>query len=106
MKKGGILTFKTNIEVIDANFSEERNFEITSGKYLKTSVSDTGAGMSKEILKHIFEPFFTTKNKSEGTGMGLAAVYGTVKNHKGFVDVDSIVDQGTTINIYLPLNTD
>jgi len=70
---------------------------------LKIAVSDTGTGMDEETCKHIFEPFFTTKEQGKGIGMGLASVYGTIKNHHGAIEVESQSGLGTTLNIFLPL---
>jgi signal transduction histidine kinase len=75
--------------------------DLEPGNYLKLSVRDTGAGMTKEIQKRIFEPFFTTKSH-EGTGMGLAVVYGIVKNHKGTITVESSPGRGSTFHVFFP----
>ena len=75
---------------------------MSAGNWIEISVKDTGMGISPDALLHIFEPFFTTKTPGKGTGLGLAQVYGIVKQHKGFIDVQSTLGQGTTFIIYLP----
>jgi len=74
--------------------------------YAHLSISDNGHGIGKEKIAHIFEPFYTTKEQGKGTGLGLSMVYGAIQTHDGFVEVDSIEDQGTTFNLYIPLVED
>jgi len=98
-----IIKLQTEILNID-NKNMEKQLELDDGKYVVFSISDTGIGMNEDIKKKIFEPFFTTKPLGKGTGLGLATVYGIVKQNKGTVYVYSEINQGTTFKIYWPLS--
>lgn len=102
MESGGELSFETGIVNIDEGYCQA-HVEAKVGQYLLIAVTDTGFGIPSEQLGRIFEPFYTTKEQGKGSGMGLAMVYGIVKNHEGFVNVYSEVGHGTTFKIYLPL---
>lgn len=86
----------------DKEFSKTHDIQLDSS-FAKLSVSDNGTGIDKEHYEHIFEPFFTTKEVGKGTGLGLSMVYGSIQSHNGFIEVDSELHRGTTIDIYLPL---
>jgi len=101
MPEGGTLTFASDVVDLDDEFCRERPGAVP-GRYVMMAVSDTGCGIPEENRRLIFEPFFSTKDKSIGTGMGLAMVYGIVKNHGGHIDVESVEGQGTTFRVYLP----
>jgi two-component system sensor histidine kinase EvgS len=98
----GRITIETGQATIDQAYCNQ-NPEATPGRYALLTVSDNGTGIPPETLASIFEPFFTTKNTTQGTGLGLATVYGVVKQNGGFIDVYSEPQQGTTFKIYLPL---
>ncbi len=97
----GQLVIETNNVVFDAP-SCSRPEGLTSGEYVRLSVRDSGCGMDKETLAHLFEPFFTTKDIGKGTGLGLATVYGVVKQNEGYISVLSQPNHGTTFEIYFP----
>jgi two-component system cell cycle sensor histidine kinase/response regulator CckA len=99
---GGTITIKTT-RLTTADQSRSADCLVEAGEYACISVSDTGCGMSEETIKKIFEPFFTTKEVGKGTGLGLSIVYGIVKQHNGYVHVDSQPGEGTTFKICLPL---
>ncbi|HRU06356.1 MAG TPA: response regulator [Candidatus Brocadiia bacterium] len=102
MPQGGALRFAT--EVVDADEAFRRNYpDCRAERYLAVSVSDTGVGIPKAFAHRVFEPFFTTKPQGEGTGLGLAMVYGVVKNHGGAVGFVTQEGRGTTFRLYLPL---
>jgi PAS domain S-box-containing protein len=102
MAGGGNLTFATKtLDLEEADETRARG-NIPPGRYIQISVSDTGTGIDAETQRHIFEPFFTTKEKGRGTGMGLAAVYGTVRNHGGAIPFDSEPGRGSTFRVLLP----
>jgi two-component system, cell cycle sensor histidine kinase and response regulator CckA len=100
MPGGGDLTIKTTNVFLDE--PSVRNYTIKPGRYVQVSVRDTGVGMDPETQERIFEPFFTTREVGKGTGLGLAAVYGIVKNHQGFIHASSEKGRGTTFEILFP----
>ncbi|MHB8844091.1 MAG: c-type heme family protein [Nitrospirota bacterium] len=102
MPEGGTLTISTSFATIDAAFVVDHGYGQT-GPYIKLTIADTGAGMDDRTKARIFEPFFTTKEMGKGTGLGLATVYGIIKQHKGFIDVNSAPGAGTAFHLYLPL---
>jgi signal transduction histidine kinase len=102
MPQGGVISLQTSPILVQQDFITTHGFG-KPGNHALLTVSDNGSGMDVETLRRIFEPFFTTKEVDKGTGLGLSVVYGIVKQHDGFINVDSTPGHGTTFSIYLPL---
>jgi len=105
MPEGGRLGIETAVVELDADYTQARP-DVVPGKYVRLTVADTGAGMSPEVVSRAFEPFFTTKSKGEGTGLGLATVYGIANQSGGNVAIYSEEGKGTVIRVHLPLAED
>ncbi len=103
MPAGGVLVLRTELKVYEDE-GDARLFGLTPGIYVELEVRDTGEGMDRDLQDHIFEPFFTTRAKDKGTGLGLATVYGIVKQHGGHIRVESEPGQGTSFFIHFPVN--
>lgn len=102
MPQGGELAVAIETGVLDESFCQPHG--VVAGRFAVVSITDTGTGIEESIRKRIFEPFFSTKEGGRGTGLGLASSYGIVRNHGGFIQVDSAVGHGSTFTIYLPLS--
>lgn len=102
MKNGGEISIKTKNIYLQKNYCDESPFDIEPGQFIDIEFSDTGHGINIELMNNIFEPFFTTKQRGEGTGLGLAVVYGTIQDHSGVITVSSETVTGTTFHLYLP----
>jgi CheY-like chemotaxis protein len=101
MTEGGTLTIATRRVLLEED-RPEKLFRIPAGLYASVEVADEGHGMDEETLERIFDPFFTTKSPGEGTGLGMSMVYGIVKNHGGYILVNSSPERGTTVEILFP----
>jgi len=102
MPKGGKLLITTSAAEIDAAYVRQHP-EARVGWFVCLTVSDTGCGMDHQVLRRVFEPFFTTKEVGKGTGLGLATVYGVVKQHHGWIEVQSEIGAGTSFKVFLPV---
>jgi len=103
MPEGGVITFSTANVKLNSLYCRSSQFAIAPGSYIEISVSDTGIGMTKEIVEQVFDPFFTTKGIGKGTGLGLAAVYNTITELRGCITVTSEPGIGTVFKLYIPL---
>jgi signal transduction histidine kinase len=101
MPKGGRIVLRTDRVRLDATVAMD-NPEARAGDFICLTVADTGGGMEAATMRHIFEPFFSTKGIGQGTGLGLSAVYGIVRQHHGWVEVESTVGRGSTFRVFLP----
>jgi two-component system NtrC family sensor kinase len=103
MSHGGKLVLCSGAVTFDAN-SAKAHPEFRPGRFICLTVADNGCGMDAQALGHLFEPFFTTKEIGKGTGLGLATVYGIVKQHRGWIEVQSQLNRGTTFQVYFPVS--
>lgn len=104
--ENGTITITTANIAISTPKQFITGFELPAGEYLRLTISDNGPGITKEIQRQIFEPFFTTKEAGKGTGLGLASVYGMMKEHDGAIDLISTVQKGTAFHLYFPVLTE
>lgn len=104
MPEGGVISFRTENVYLDEHYCSTHP-GLLSGNYIEIEVSDTGTGIPGDIINRVFEPFFTTKKFGQGTGLGLAAVYGTVKEHRGDISLYSEQGRGTVFKIFIPLES-
>ncbi|HEX6040513.1 ATP-binding protein, partial [Longimicrobium sp.] len=103
MPRGGVLRIETREVRLDETDAARYPYPVDPGHYVRLTVSDTGVGMSPEVLARVFEPFFTTKEPGRGTGLGLSTVYGIVKQSGGYVWAESEEGRGSSFRVYLPL---
>ncbi len=103
MPDGGKLIIKTEVRAIDDAYIRSHGFG-EKGEYAFLSFIDTGTGMDEKTLERVFDPFFTTKAVGKGTGLGLSTVYGIIKQHDGFINVESEAGEGTTVKLYFPIS--
>jgi CheY-like chemotaxis protein len=105
MPEGGSVFIKTDVVHITEDH-EHNVFDFKPGYFVKLTVKDMGTGMDGETLKQMYDPFFTTKEIGQGSGLGLSMVYGLVKQHKGMIECDSKMGEGTAFHVYFPLIND
>lgn len=103
MPDGGEITIATSTLTVTESYVDDNGFSIKADEYYSISVSDTGCGIDETTRQHLFEPFYTTKDTGNRSGLGLASVYGTLKSHKGFIDITSTPSKGTTFTLNVPI---
>ncbi len=106
MPEGGRLTFQTENVHLNETYCRLHSLDLGTGDYLAISLADTGIGMDEAVMAHIFDPFFTTKAQGQGTGLGLAGVYGCLRNHHGSVEVTSLLGSGSTFRLLFPVTAE
>ncbi|MFP4364240.1 MAG: sensor histidine kinase, partial [Spirochaetia bacterium] len=102
MPGGGSLSVATYLRKVSPRDRDPKHKEMQQGEYSCIKIEDTGHGMNTEVIEHIFEPFYTTKDQGKGTGLGLAMIYGFIKQSKGYIYAESVIGKGTAFYIYLP----
>jgi len=102
ISQGGVITLATATERIDGPIHDARAPFVPTGDYVRLTVTDNGSGMSSEVASRVFEPFFTTKPTGQGTGLGMATVYGILKQLGGFCWIESELGEGTSVHVLLP----
>jgi CheY-like chemotaxis protein len=105
MPQGGLISITTENILLNKELCSQNSFNLMPGCYIKITVEDNGAGIDEKHLEHVFEPFFTTKQQRKGTGLGLATVYGAVREHNGSITVESELNKGTKFEILLPVSS-
>lgn len=103
MPDGGDILISTTVETLDAGYIDSLRTAATPGRFICVAVKDSGCGINPHDLQRIFEPFFTTKTQGKGTGLGLPAVYGAIREHKGLINVSSELGRGSVFRLFLPL---
>jgi len=99
---GGTILLETKLDVLNEDFATENSWA-KAGEYVRLRIVDTGSGMTEEVKKRMFEPFYSSRDQADATGLGLAVSFGIVKQHKGFMNVNTELGIGTEIQVFLPV---